>query len=266
MSATALPRSRLLTKRGPAEAHRRFVRDGVLRLSGVFDLPSVDAAYRGFIERYGGLDEDELGSVGSRVGHERYMISVAWCPPFDTPALWANPVVQRVLTAILGPSFVLNSYALVAAYPGAEDQHVHLDHQLLFEGAVLSRALPAYAVTLAIPLVDLSQQSGGTRVWPGSHRKLPGFIARRAGGEVLLPARGDGYLMDYRLLHGGTRNKSALARPVLYLAYSRPWFRDAANFRHHPPIRITAEQRDALPAALKTRLPPLPPTEGDTEA
>ena len=235
-------------------ASRQFARDGVLLLSSAFDGEPIEAAHRGFVQRYAGLDEDELKNVGSRVGHERYMISVEWAPPFSAPALWASPTVERLLGALLGPDFVLNSYALVAAYPGAEDQHVHMDHQLLFEGAILSRALPAYAVTLAVPLVDLTAQTGGTRVWVGSHRRLPGFVARRSGGQVLLPQRRDAYLMDYRLLHGGTKNPGALARPVLYLAYSRPWFRDAANFKHHPPVRIDNDAFSALPARLQRRI------------
>ncbi|MEM7677446.1 MAG: phytanoyl-CoA dioxygenase family protein [Myxococcota bacterium] len=238
-----------------AQDRHTFLRDGLISLNGVVDIAAVQAAYQGFIERYAGLGEEELRAVGSRVGHERYMISVDWAPPFDDPCLWANPRFERLLNDLLGPNFTLDSYALVAAYPGAAPQHVHLDHPLLFEGAVLSRALPPYAVTLAIPLIDLTPSSGGTRVWPGSHRRLPGFIARRVGGEVLLPPRGGAYLMDYRLLHGGTANHSALPRPILYLAYSRPWFHDAANFQKHPPLRITEAQRAALPPRLQRRIP-----------
>lgn len=255
--AARFSKAALCSRRGLARARARFIEDGVLALEGVLDLDPLTAAHRAFVERYAGLAEDELQRVGSRVGHERYMISVAWGPPFEDPRLWASPDIERLLAALLGAAFVLNSYALVAAYPGAEAQHVHMDHHLLFEGPVLSRALPAYAVTLAAPLVDLSPRTGGTRVWVGSHRRLPGFVGRRTGGEVLLPGRGDAYLMDYRLLHGGTANPGPLARPVLYLAYSRPWFRDAANFRAHPPIRITPEARDALPPPLRARIPPV---------
>ena len=246
----------LQSRRGLAHAHRAFTRDGVISLDDVFDTTLLADAHRAFVDRYDGLGEDELVKVGSRVGHERYMISVAWATPFDDPGLWINRLVEAVLGRVLGPGFVLNSYALVAAYPGAADQHVHLDHQLLFEGPLLSRALPPYAATLAVPLIDLGPQTGGTQVWIGSHRRLPGFVARRSRGQLLCPPRGGAYLMDYRLLHGGTQNPGVIARPVLYIAYSRPWFRDAANFRQHPPIRITRAQRDLLPDHLRVRIPP----------
>lgn len=37
-------------------------------------------------------------------------------------------------------------------------------------------------------------------------------------------------LWDFRLKHGGTANKSTLARPLLYVTYCRPWWVDHINF------------------------------------
>jgi hypothetical protein len=37
-------------------------------------------------------------------------------------------------------------------------------------------------------------------------------------------------LWDFRLKHGGTPNRSALSRPLLYLTYCRPWFVEYLNF------------------------------------
>ena len=37
-------------------------------------------------------------------------------------------------------------------------------------------------------------------------------------------------LWDFRLMHGGTPNRSALPRPLLYLTYCRPWFMEYMNF------------------------------------
>ena len=37
-------------------------------------------------------------------------------------------------------------------------------------------------------------------------------------------------LWDFRLMHGGTPNRSALPRPLLYLTYCRPWFVEYMNF------------------------------------
>jgi hypothetical protein len=50
---------------------------------------------------------------------------------------------------------------------------------------------------------------------------------------------GDVYLMDYRLVHRGTANQGQHARPILYLVYSCPWFRDIVNFTKQSALWIT---------------------------
>jgi ectoine hydroxylase-related dioxygenase (phytanoyl-CoA dioxygenase family) len=70
---------------------------------------------------------------------------------------------------------------------------------------------------------------GTTTLLPGSHRW------RRAGEQVegISPTvpTGSCVLWDFRLLHGGTANRSAVQRPMLYCTYSRPWYQDPVNFR-----------------------------------
>lgn len=34
---------------------------------------------------------------------------------------------------------------------------------------------------------------------------------------------------DYRLVHRAGENRSAMARPVFYVTYARPWFRDVRS-------------------------------------
>lgn len=37
-------------------------------------------------------------------------------------------------------------------------------------------------------------------------------------------------LFDYRVLHRGLPNEASEPRPVMYVTYSRPWYRDVDNF------------------------------------
>jgi hypothetical protein len=37
-------------------------------------------------------------------------------------------------------------------------------------------------------------------------------------------------------------------RPLLYIVYSRPWFRDAFNFQKFQPLSLPGRVFDALPA------------------
>ena len=54
-------------------------------------------------------------------------------------------------------------------------------------------------------------------------------------------------MMDYRLIHGGMLNDSETIRPILYLVYSRPWFRDGFNFTSQPAVQISKKQRKKVP-------------------
>ena len=54
-------------------------------------------------------------------------------------------------------------------------------------------------------------------------------------------------MMDYRVIHGGLPNEGEVERPILYLVYGRPWFRDGYNFSDQPAIDITSEQLAKLP-------------------
>ena len=64
-------------------------------------------------------------------------------------------------------------------------------------------------------------------------------------------ARGDCLLMDYRLLHQGTANRSSKARPILFLGYTRPWFHDRENFKRQPRLIIGPQARAQIPAAYR---------------
>jgi len=133
----------------------------------------------------------------------------------------------------------------VTALPGAEDQPIHLDHPPLFEAAPhLTNSIPPYAVTMVVPLVDIDEQTGTTAIWEGSHKKsddqnsedrfrLLSRLMQEPDYSMAarpLPRQGDVYLMDYRVIHGGLANRSQIDRPILYVVYSRPWFRDGFNF------------------------------------
>jgi hypothetical protein len=61
-------------------------------------------------------------------------------------------------------------------------------------------------------------------------------------------------LIDYRLQHGGTANHAKQARPLLYLVYSRPWFRDHRNFKKQSALLTTRASFRKMDAPLKQML------------
>ena len=111
----------------------------------------------------------------------------------------------------------------------------------------LGARVPPYAVTVLIPLLDLNEETGSTQIWEGSHRLGRNDEVRGQPTNADVRA-GSCLAFDYRLYHGGTPTLGESPRPVLYLVYSRPWFRDSKNFFSHPPLPITEGEKAALPA------------------
>ncbi|MBX7066326.1 MAG: phytanoyl-CoA dioxygenase family protein [Parachlamydiales bacterium] len=168
-----------------------------------------------------GLNVEE----GIRIHNQRYIVTVPLRGAFNSPELYANPNLLPLFKEILGPECILASVGAVVALPGASDQHIHSDYGPLFsEKPDLHRQLPTYAITVGIPLVDIDVTNGPTKIWPGSHR------TNRQDERVLLCGEmGDCYFWDYRTLHAGGSNFSDAMRPLLYLAFTRRWFRDFLN-------------------------------------
>lgn len=229
--------------------------EGTLILRDSVDVSAIEAAHHSVVERLCGLDLETLGRIGIRVGERRYMVTLALEPPFDQPALFASPPLVDVARAMLGPGVVINSFAVVLALPGAPAQRIHVDHEPLFprhRGA--SMAVPAYAITTIVPLIDLDESTGSTEVWPkGPEPGVPdAWTERLPGSTVLSLAAGDAALIDYRVCHGGTANPGAVPRPILYIVYSRPWFRDADNFSEMPPLRVSPTHIERMPAEYRS--------------
>jgi hypothetical protein len=223
----------------------KFAEEGWLQIGGLFSLDLIDQL-RGEVESQLG---ELLAHQGSnrgyiRVGDERVMLSVKLQGPFLTPEVYGNPLLLTVLRQLLGADLVIDSFTCVLAMPGAADQEVHRDHESLFPAQPdVAAHLPPYAVTVVTPLVDLTPETGTTRVFPGTHR---GGDAQRS--ELPYLDRGECFLFDYRLQHHGTANTSDRARPVLYVSYARPWFTDLSNFRRQPRINIDPEDLRRIPS------------------
>jgi ectoine hydroxylase-related dioxygenase (phytanoyl-CoA dioxygenase family) len=193
------------------------------------------------------MGEADLLELGSKVGHDRYMFAIDLIPPFLDERLFANPFAFGAIRRLLGDECVLDSFSAVVAYPGADDQHLHLDHSLLFEDQDRSMTLPPYALTMVVPLADLSERSGSTRLFPKTDRPEPSLWAKLRGGMVVEAGRGSCWLMDYRLAHCGTKNPSQVPRPILYLVYAKKWFTDAENFTGRARFSLRREMRDSIP-------------------
>jgi len=216
-------------------ASRAVRANGALILDRVIDTALIESARRAFGD-YANPPEGANNAI--KVGDKRLMIDVALEPPFDDPALFANPWLLPILENLLGKGFVVGNFGCVCSQPGARKQHKHNDGGILFDSGV-DVILPAVAVTVGIPLLDMNDEHGTTALWLGSHRN--GSVDQ-SPIEPVVPT-GSIVLWDFRLAHCGTENRSSVARPLLYVTYCRPWWIDHRNFVRaiQTPIRVRKE-------------------------
>ena len=217
--------------------------NGVLQIDNLFSKELVAGLSRAFNrEKYGNSLE---------VGDKRRMISVAVKSVFNDPQLYANPLLLDLMQKLLGKNFILGSFGAVIALPGAKPQHIHRDRPPLFDNKYVDARLPSLAVTAVVPLVDLTEATGSTRVWKKSHR-LARFPEHKVVDSFtpLMPT-GSCYLMDYQLVHGGTANNSQIVRPILYLTYYRSWFREIVNLEKQKRIEISPFELQKVPDRYK---------------
>lgn len=219
----------------PRAVRAALERDGFAPLGRIFPRPLVVRMAREVRRRHDSGELRARGLVRDVAG--RYAAVVPFEGPFLDARFYGNRALHAVLELALGRDYRIGSLETVIAEPGAYRQHLHIDGPIRFDGkrrrgGEPSR-LPPYAVTLYVPLCDVTEENGPTALWAGSHRvsllpKPPGDAAiRRRYREVRMAGRlGEAFLFDYRVFHRGLPNMTRQPRPILAMVFTRPWYRD----------------------------------------
>jgi hypothetical protein len=230
---------------------RLFRAHGCLQIDNALRPSLVRRLHDAYVRRYSRYFVETEHADALRVGEGRHMITVDVEPPFHTPALYANPFILPVLVEALGAGVVLNSFGSVVSIPGAPAQNVHRDHPPLFDEHAADLFAPPFAVTVIVPLVRLDERAGTTRMAPGSHALFDDKGLARPRFDPVVPV-GSCLLMDYRLIHQGTENRSDAVRPIFYVVYSRPWFTDYMNYAKQDPLVMRASVHARTPAKWRS--------------
>jgi hypothetical protein len=236
-----------------------FLQHGCLLIKNVFPQNIVDLWAADFSETYSHYFTDKNFDDALMVGRKRTMITMAIEGSFNSPDFYANHKLMPLLNYLLTPNLVLGSVGAVIALPGAELQHIHYDHYNIYDSSLGNQSaasslsvLPPFAITVVIPLVELNEVNGTTRVWPGTHLTPDEDPVTNSGVRADPMAKlGDCYLMDYRLKHRGLPNRSGGIRPIIYNVYYRPWFRDVVNYPNQDRLNISDEELGKIPKAYK---------------
>jgi ectoine hydroxylase-related dioxygenase (phytanoyl-CoA dioxygenase family) len=249
-----------LTEENASQAYDHLDAEGFVVLRGCFTPYLVDEMYQEYQAQYGNFSVAEMADLARgpssvmSVGHNRFEIVLRLTGAFDA-RIYANGVLLNFLSPLIGRDMRLSGVSAVAAYPGAERQHVHRDAGHLFADFRVGPTLPPYAINVAVPLIDVDHTIGPTAIWPGTHRHTDGMeVATGSPPTVHTFERGDAILTDYRTLHGGQPNMSQIVRPILYMVYARSWFFDDVNHVHRSPLDMPMETFAALPENLKPLL------------
>lgn len=157
-------------------------------------------------------------------------------PPFTSSPILDNAELKSMVSELLGDDYTCNYLGLIHSLPTSTDQSWHQDGLPLFPGTSLEP--PPYSLNVFIPLHKVTNSLGPTQFIPSSHKGQgakdandnPTKAASTMGTIAPMPKPGDVLVYDYRTVHRGTGNTSDETRHMLYLMFSRPWFKEHYNF------------------------------------
>ena len=213
------------------------VTDGFCILKGHFPqekLRSWNEAFRPLLEEHIRRE----GHLQNR-GPGRYYVTLPFLEPFADEEIFADRDVLAVVENLAGADFTMVQLATDTPIQGSDYQEIHRDTPPLFPEWGIET--PAFQLAVNFPLVDVTLENGPFEVARGTHllSKEEG-IRRISSGENPLEAvslaAGDVMIRDVRGLHRGTPNRTATARPMVVIGYSRRWL-----FRPEVSIRIPKE-------------------------
>lgn len=247
------------------EAAQALARDGVVAFDRLFD-PALVASLGRELRRVvpGAYDETarqpvDYLSVGDHRINGLVPIGKGLSGALD---LLLHPTLEAFFCETLGNAWVYESFGVISSFPGATLQHLHSDDTFLFAGSEHDGKLPAFALTIAIPLVEVNEVNGGTEFLLGTHRCKSG--KSYPGVPVSSPlAPGDCMIWDFMVRHRGRPNASNAARPMFYITACRPFWIDSANFRFGAQkLVIQPELVWSLPPEKRKRLKRFKPMPG----
>ena len=153
--------------------------------------------------------------------------------------LMLHPVVEAVMSHLLGPDYLLSSFTANIARKGGDQMVMHTDQ--IYVGFWTNVPMVA---NIAWMLDDFTDENGGTRLMPKTHLEasMPTSWDSIAGegkaGSVLV--------FDGRLWHGTGANRTDQPRHALLSYHCRPFIRQQENFMLALDPDVVKAERPAL--------------------
>ncbi|HEY8004154.1 MAG TPA: phytanoyl-CoA dioxygenase family protein [Phenylobacterium sp.] len=235
------------------DAAASFRRHGVIVIRDAIPLPAVDAVLADFKVRH-----DVHMAPGQKKLFRtfqsdplRAQVPIAIDGPVANPEFFAPPSVLALAHKLMGDELVVGEMGVVISHPGAGAQETHRDSDFLFGGLDMEIDLPPFAMTMLVPLLDVTLGMGPTEFWPGSHRRRDEATVTRRPPDRLALSAGSLVLLDSRALHRGGANVTGPVRPTAYFSFHRKWYVENPGYENKPQVRVTPAMLARLPEAYR---------------
>jgi len=142
------------------------------------------------------------------------------------------PVLMPLMKSLLGPHAAVYDSGVIVNLAGSKPQNWHRDGEHLYP----LPALPAYAYTVVVPLVTVTDKMGPTEIKVASHQWSREYaendvdLIAKLDSAVPLASIGSLGAWDFRSLHRGLASAAGSpARPVVYFTVGKGWWIDRSN-------------------------------------
>jgi ectoine hydroxylase-related dioxygenase (phytanoyl-CoA dioxygenase family) len=136
-------------------------------------------------------------------------------------------------------SYWLSTAHVIEIHPGERRQILHRDFENYPVFRDLGPAGPEASIDCIVALTEFTEEAGGTRVIPGSH-KWPDFNDR-GSSKATIPLEmkpGSMFLYSGKLIHGGGANQSNGPRRALLMLYVLGWLMPEEAFPFYVPMEL----------------------------
>lgn len=179
--------------------------------------------------------EKATGEGHLQLGPRRY-------GPYVYPELVANPIIENIVSGILGEGAWLGFFNGNVNCPGSGTQPLHFDRPFAWKTEAEAKAAgqswppPGITVSCSVALSDITEATGATEIYPGTHKEVavtefkkgeqpihhPELIKKwEPSARMEIPAGGVCF-RDPRMWHRGISNPSDTPRPMVGLTYHSP--------------------------------------------
>ncbi|GAB5471176.1 MAG: phytanoyl-CoA dioxygenase family protein [Rhodospirillales bacterium] len=208
-------------------------RDGAVIVENLVDADTV-ASVRAELRPE--LDAKGLRSAGAFNGSLTNRISNVLAVAPSAAAIVDHDMVVAVANEILLPhcaNYHVSSLTAIEIMPGEGSQALHRDDTPFpFDHAGLE-----VQIGVMWALDDFTEENGGTRIVPGSHRFLRAWhLPHLQRWEPAIMPKGSALFYLGSMWHGGGANNSNAPRMGLINVYNLGWLRQEVNqYLYHPP-------------------------------